>query len=101
MNLPIFQSSDRIISQMQTKWASIINPLLSNPSLQSSILSNVSLASGSNTINHLLGKPLTGWRIVRIRASATIYDTQDSNPRPELTLLLTSNNPVVVDIEVF
>lgn len=89
------------ISLMQTKWASILNVLLKNPSLKSSILKSVSLASGSNTINHQLGRALTGWRIVRQRASATIYDTQDSNSYPDLTLLLTASGAVVVDIEVF
>ena len=86
---------------MQTKWASVLNPLIANPSLNSIILNNIPLSSGANTINHRLGRKLTGWRIVRLRASATIYDTQDSNPSPNLTLLLTSSATVVADIEVF
>lgn len=86
---------------MQTKWAGIINPLLTNPSLNSVILESVSLGIGSNSINHTLGRKLTGWRLVRLRAAATIYDTQDVNPMPDLTLLLTSNAVVTVDLEVF
>lgn len=99
--LPVFQTSDRILSQMQTQWSGQLNPVLSNPSLATRILKEVSLDAGSNTINHLLGKELTGWRIVRIRADSSIFDTQDSNPRPNLTLLLTASAPVVVDLEVF
>lgn len=86
---------------LQTKWASILNPLLGNPSLNSVILPNVNLVNGSNTINHTLGRALMGWRLIRVRAAATIYDTQDSNPMPSLTLLLTSNAAVTVDLEVF
>lgn len=101
MALPVFQTSDRILSQMQTQWSSQLNPMLGNPSLSIRILKNVKLSMGSNTINHLLGKDLTGWRIVRIRAAATIFDTQDSNARPELTLILVSDSPVTIDLEVF
>lgn len=89
------------LALMQTKWASILNPLLGNPSLQSLVLTSIPLASGSNAINHGLGRKLQGWKIVRQRASATIYDTQDSNAQPTLTLLLTASAPVVVDLEVF
>lgn len=101
MNLPKFQTADAILSMMQTKWASILNPLLSNPCNQSSILPSVSLKSGANIVNHKLGQKLQGWNIVRQRANATIFDTQDSNQTPEITLQLTASGAVVVDIEVF
>ena len=86
---------------LETQWSSQINPLLSNPSLQSIILPNVALASGTNTVSHLLGRRLQGWRIVRQRALASIYDNQDNNQMPNLTLVLISSAPVVCDIEVF
>ena len=89
------------LSLMQTKWAGILNPLLGNPSLQSSILTGIALVSGSNVINHQLGRKLVGWRIIRIRASATIYDLQDTNTMPELTLLLHASADVTIDLEVF
>lgn len=99
--LPQYQTDNKVLSLMQNVWSSIINPFLSNPSLQSNILKNVSLVTGSNTINHLLGRNLQGWRIIRLRAAASIYDAQDSNPRPNLTLILVASAPVVADIEVF
>lgn len=86
---------------METKWASIINPFISNPSLSSSIINNVSLKNGTTVINHLLGRKLQGWRLCRVRGPATIYDNQDKNQTPELTLVLISNAVVDVDIEVF
>lgn len=99
--LPIFKDDNTNLMLLQTKWSSQLNQLLSNPSLQSIILKQVPLASGSNTINHLLGRRLIGWRIVRQRALASIYDNQDNNQSPELTLILVSNNAVSVDLEVF
>ena len=99
--LPYFQSQMPEFSMMQTKWKSILDVLLSNPSLQNLILQNISLINGSNVINHRLGRKLLGWRIIRLRASANIYDTQDSNSTPALTLQLTSDADVSVDLEVF
>lgn len=89
------------LDQMSTKWSAIINPFLQNPSNNRSILKNVSLTTGTNTINHLLGAPLQGWNPVRVRASATFYDQQDTNQTPELTLILISSSNVVIDLEVF
>ncbi len=89
------------LAQMQTKWAAAIDPILRNPSNNSIILKNVALATGTNVINHLLQAPLAGWKTTRVRAAATIYDLQDTNPTPSLTLLLVSSAPVTVDLEVF
>lgn len=86
---------------MQNRWASQLNPLLQLPQLKGEVLQSVSLQTGANIINHLLGRKLQGWQIVRQRSAASLYDTQDSNPSPQVTLYLTSSAPVVVDILVF
>ncbi len=101
MQLPYLQSGVGPLNQLQTLWRSVLNPFLSNQSLQSNILPNVSLVSGLNTINTGLGRALTGWRIIRINAAATIYDQQSQNTTPALTLLLNSSAPCVVSLEVF
>lgn len=89
------------LKMMQTRWRGILNPLLQRPTNNISILKNVSLKIGSNTINTLLGAPLQGWFIVRQRGAASIYDTQDSNQSPDLTLNLTSSADVSVDVAIF
>ena len=90
------------LSQMQTKWAAILNVLLGNAQLNRSVLKKVSLAIGYNTINHGLGRDLQGWSVCRIRNVATsLYDTQDLNQMPDLTLVLHSTAATVVDIEVW
>lgn len=87
--------------QLLTKWAAQLNPLLDNPTIDNLVLKNISLASGVNVVNHKLGRPLQGWSVSRIRASATIFDTQDTNQTPQLTLNLTASAAVVVDLVVF
>ncbi len=99
--LPIFKTDDKDLILLQNKWSSILNPIISNPATSSLILKNVQLSSGTNVINHKLGRKLQGWNIVRLRGAASIYDDQDSNSMQDLTLVLVSNTQVLVDIEVF
>lgn len=90
------------MDQMQTRWASLLNPLLANPTLDSSLLQNISLVTGANVINHKLGRNLQGWQTVRYHGSyAQLYDTQDTNQTPSLTLNLNASANVIVDLVVF
>lgn len=85
----------------QVQWAQQLDPIIANPTINNLILKNISLVVGTNVINHLLGRNLQGWNPVRKRAAAEIYDMQDSNQTPNLTLILVSNAAVVVDLVVF
>lgn len=89
------------LSQTQTTWANAINPVLANPLVNCGFLKNVSLVTGTNQVNTMLGRSLQGWFIVRQRASASVYDQQDSNQTPQLTLTLVASAPVVVDLVVY
>lgn len=101
VSLPSFNTTDRILQMLQSSWTSILNPFLARPQLNSSILNNIVLVSGTNVINTLLSRKLQGWSIVRQNASASIYDAQSNNPNPTQTLVLISSAPVTVDILVF
>jgi len=99
--LPQQQNDDKDFQMMQSRWGAILNPVVNNPANNSSILKDVKLVAGSNTVNHLLSRRLQGWSIVKINAAATIHDTQDSNSNASQTLLLVSSAPCTVSIEVF
>lgn len=101
MSLPIFHTDDKDFQLMQTGWAQQLNPVIELPLNKGIILSNVVLTTGSNTVNHKLGRKLQGWVITRIRSNATVYDTQDLNNTPQLNLLLTASGNVTVDLLVF
>jgi len=90
-----------VFTQMQTLWSAIINPIINRPQNSSTILKSVVLASGDNIIPHTLNRALQGWNIVRIRAAATIYDKQDDNDNPTVSLVLNSSAAVTIDLEVF
>ena len=101
VKLPIFQTTHQPLMLMQTNWAGQLNPLLAGPFADGLIIPNQPLINGTTQVNHRLGRPLQGWMIVRQRASAAIYDTQDANQMPNLTLSLVSSAAVTVDLFVF
>src|SRR3954466_4670419 len=98
MALPIFQGKEKEMSLMQTAWASALNPVIDMPISKGFIIPNVKLVTGFNQIDHKLRRNLLGWFVVRQRASATIFDTQDSNQHPDMVLFLNASAPVVVDL---
>lgn len=99
--LPQFQSNDKDFQLLQNSWGAVLNQLLRRPANNSILLKNVQLQVGANVVNHRLGRPLQGWVIIRKRADAAIYDTQDENQAPALTLNLVSDTAVSVDLMVF
>jgi hypothetical protein len=98
MSLPIFQSESRDLTLLQTSWSAQLNPLLKDPLNNGLLLKSVPLASGSNVINHRLGRMLQGWYVVDINAAITIYR---SAPKSALTLTLTASGTATVDLFVF
>lgn len=96
--LPIFQSQSREMSQMQTEWASQLNPLLDMPFSSGLLLTGVHLINGVTTINHKLARKLQGYIITDIDSAATIFRSQ---PKNALTLTLTSNAATNVSLFVF
>lgn len=94
MQLPLKQDLD----MMQTKWASILNPVIANPLTNPHRLTRILLINGSTTINHGLEQMQQGWIITDMSAGAKIYRSQPFNAK---TLTLTSDTAVTVDIVVF
>ncbi len=99
--LPIFITADRNFVQMQNSWSAQLQPVLNNVLTAGQLLQNVVLVPGDNAVNHGLGRRLVGWSITRKRNAAIIFDKQDGNAFPILTLALNSDLDAVVDIYVF
>lgn len=107
ISIPKVQSQDRITNQLQENIINGVSQLQNQVNSQAlpfnggKILPNVSLLAGQNTINHGLGKVLTGWYLVRIRANAIVWDSQDGNKSGNTTLILNASAPVSVDVFCF
>lgn len=98
MSLPIFITSDKNISLLQTNWASQLNPLLNNPMSKGNFLTAIALINGATVINHLLSRMQQGWFITDVNGAASIYRSQPFN---STTLTLTSNAIVTVNLFVY
>lgn len=83
---------------MLTQWASQLNPVLSNPTTNPTLLTGIPLNNGVTVINHRLGRKLQGWKVIDIDGAANIYR---SAALSALTLTLTSSAAVNVSLEVF
>jgi hypothetical protein len=88
-------------STQDTRWKALLDPVIANPLQSGQLLTGIPLASGTNTINHGLGRQLRGYFIVMNSASATFYDNQSTNQMPQLTLILNSSAPTTVSLYVF
>src|SRR5580693_6773216 len=76
----------RAFNALVTSLQSIFTSLLGKVQLDSVILQNVSLVSGSNTIPHTLGRTLTGWSVIRIDSLSGIFETPSPDPSTYLVL---------------
>ena len=95
-------SLDRILNLFQDNVEDSITDILKDPAIDGVYLTDIVLVAGQNNIiNHTLGRKLTGWTITRKRGLGDVYDVQDTNTLPKLTLLLRTSVNVTVDIRVF
>lgn len=94
MQLPLIKDLDL----MQAKWKSILDPVLAKAFLSGQILSSIKIVSGSNVINHRLGRQMQGWILSDIDSNVQVFR---SAPFNDLTLTLTSNGSAVLNLLVF
>jgi hypothetical protein len=83
---------------LQTKWKSILDPIISNPTTNMAILENVVLASGNNQVAHKLQRMQQGWIITDINGAGTIFRYKAFN---DTYLYLTASTALTVNIGVF
>lgn len=97
----VTNTQDVDLATVQRNLVRVLQPVFNTPILGGNLLTQQTLAVGANSINHGLGRTLNGWQIVRQRAQADIWDSQDTNKTPQLTLALNSSAIVIVDIYCF
>jgi hypothetical protein len=86
------------LAQMQTTWASQINPVLNNQLVNGLLLTGIVLAAGPNTISHKLGRQMQGWVVTDSTSAVTVYR---SAPFNSSTLTLTSSGAGQLSLWVF
>lgn len=86
------------IANMQTTWATQLNPVIANAILNGLQLSSITLVTGDNIVNHLLARKQLGWFATDINAAATLYRSAPFNDK---TLTLNASAGCVVNLWVY
>lgn len=85
---------------MQTRWASILNPVIALPTNSMLILKDISLNNGDTVINHMLGRMQQGWFLIDISVGAPVGLFRNA-PLNDKTLTLACASTCTVSIGVF
>jgi hypothetical protein len=94
--LPSFQTSDLSLSNLQSRWATLLNPLLRQPLNSGTTLGPITLAVGNNVINHTLGRMQQGWMLTDVDGAAVIYRSAPFNDKT-----ITLNSDAIVSVQLF
>ncbi len=89
------------VSRIQDNVGRTVDPLVGLAILNGNLLRSVTLANGSNTINHGLGRKLIGWLQIRLTGAVTLCDAQSANANPSKTLVIVSTGAATADFWVF
>jgi hypothetical protein len=88
------------LDQMQTKWASQLNPVLANLLVQGQLLDAQIFEIGSNAVNHKLGRTPNGWFSVSPQGPGQLYEAP-YQPNPTLTLTIIASESLISSLWVF
>lgn len=94
MQLPILGT----ISGLATRWKSILDPLLANPTNGLLILPPINLISGVTIVNHMLGRQQQGWIQLDVNAYVIYFRSQPFNDK---TITFTANTAATIIIGVY
>ncbi len=86
------------LDMMQVRWATALDPIIRNLLVQGILISNIKITTGSNTINHKLGRKQIGYIITDQNAQASLFRSQPLN---DLTLTLTSDADCTISLWCF
>lgn len=79
-------------------WAQVLNPIMNAPLNNVQIISNYSFKTGTNIINHGLGRLMQGWFLIDPEGTGTVFRAAPLNAS---TLTLTSSADFTSSIGVF
>lgn len=90
------------VSKFQFNVIEMLNNIVGIPLLDGVLLTQIELVSGAiNPVDHKLGRTPQGYIVVRKRANASIWDSQDLNKFSDLTLDLNCSANVIIDLWIF
>lgn len=98
--LPLFKLNDDLQGTLwQTKWKSILDPVISNPLINGILLQNIKLSAGVNAIPHKLGRQQQGYIIVY--HNSALGELTASQPLNSTNLYLQGSSTSLISLWVF
>lgn len=95
------QFEDYETSQFQQNVESALNPILSKPLIDHTIIKSVFVSSSADTnVNHGLQK-LVSVIPINLNANAVVWQKQSLNPTPTVSVLLRASADVTCDLILF
>jgi hypothetical protein len=94
---------DKDVALLQQNCYLVFNEINHKEIIDGIVVRNVSIPTGSVVkVDHKLGRAPEGWIVIRKRANADVWDTQDANlSNKSIHLYLNSSADVVVDLWIF
>lgn len=90
----------RIVTNLQANVADALTPLQNKPILDGILLRSLSVLSGSNTIQHKLGRKIVGYFVVSQTAASGFHDDIQSTSS-KTSFVLTATNPCTLNVWIF
>jgi len=90
----------RVVTNLQANVADALTPLQNKPILDGIFLREVAIVSGSNLIQHKLGRKLVGYFVVSQSAASTFFDDIQSTTSTT-SFSITATSPCKVNLWVF
>lgn len=88
---------DSDLNKVQQNVQRTVSPILDSEIVDGLQLDDIELSTGSNVIDHKLGRALRGYIVVRKSANVTIFDTQVT----KTVLKLTSSGAATISLWVY
>jgi hypothetical protein len=100
--LRLFNFADQALQRAFDEVATVIKLITASEVIDGVLVQNVAIVAGTTKyVSHGLGREPLGCVIVRKRADARTWDTQDSNTTPKSTFALNASADVTVDCWFF
>lgn len=90
----------RVVTQLQANVGEALTPLQNKPILDGIMLSKLEIVSGSNLVQHKLGRKVVGYFVISQSAASQFYDNIQTNTSAS-SFSITATSPCNVNLWVF
>ena|ERR1035437_1971864 len=91
----------RCFNTLQSNIQDVLSQIVLDPFIDGITLTDINIRVGSNTINHTLGRNVIGYIVVSQDQIGNITTLQKTNRNQNKTLMLNSDQNMIVSLRIF